>query len=790
MRPQPKGLPPHDEAQFGDGEDGALDLSRYAAAIWRFRWMILGLSLLGLGGGFGLTRVVKPLYEAQASLQVPPIARGGVAASPLRPAPLLEGPGWVELAESWAVLDHVVREARLYLELDSPGDSAAFRGFAVREPFVPGAYRVRLAPSGRVILSRADGVDREVLEEVAAGDSLGARLGFLWVPGPLVAERSVGFRVRVPRDAAVQLAGDLSTSLPLNGALLRVSLRDEDPIATAATVNAVATRFVEVATLLKRERLTVVSEVLREQLENSRLDLANAETALESFKVRTITLPNDRGANPIASGLAETRDPVRDAFFGLRLERDELLRDRDAVQRGLQQATDSTQSIVVALGTIQTVRASPELMNSLDLLTTKRAEARQMRLVFSESHAPLLQLDREIASLENQTIPAQARALINNLNSSIAQFDDRIAASSREMQQIPARVTEENRLERNVDVAQMIFTELQSAYEQARLSELSAAPDVRVLDTAVPPTRPVRDRMIILIAGAGFGGLGLGLGLALLLDRFDRRLRYPNQVTHDLGLPILGALPLVRASRRGQPSADDADQLLEAVRGVRVALLYAHGTAGPFVTTVTSPGSGDGKSFVSRELAKSFVMSGRRTLLIDGDNRRGSLHRTLGTPRKPGLTDLLAGTATRGQVTLTIGDGGFDFIPGGSRRQNAPELLASPEMARLMMELRGEYQAVIFDSPPLGAGIDPLVLASLSGTLVMILRNGVTDRELAGARLGDIERLPIRVLGAVLNDVQSSGAYRYYSYLPGYRAEDEVETPSAGTRRVSGAPRV
>ncbi|MBX3173899.1 MAG: hypothetical protein KF709_05770 [Gemmatimonadaceae bacterium] len=763
-----------------------MDIRRSLAAVWRFRWLILSLFVLGLGGGYGLSRVVKPLYEAQASIQVPPVALRGAPANPLQAAPLLEGPGWMELARSWAVLDYVVREARLYLELDSPGDSAVFRGFAVREQFAPGEYRVRKNAAGRVLLLRVSNNERVVIEEAAVGDSLGREYGFLWVPGALEVERGLGFRVRVPRDAAVKLASELGINLPLNGSLLRLSMRGDDPVATAATVNAVAERFVEVATLLKRDKLTVVSQVLREQLENSRRDLAGAETALESFKVRTITLPSDRGATPIASGLAETRDPVREAFFNLRLERDALIRDREAVQRALQQANDTGQSIVVSLGTIPAVRESRELTTSLELLTSKRAEARQLRLIFSETHAPLQQLEREIAALENQTIPSQARALVNNLSASVAQFDERIAASSREMQQIPARVTEENRLERNVDVAQMIFTELQSAYEQARLSELSAAPDVRVLDTAVPPTRPVRDQVIILFAGSGFGGLCLGLALALLLDRLDRRLRYPSQVTRDLGLQILGALPLLRTGRNGTTREEDADQLLEAVRSVRMSLLYAHGVAGPFATTITSPGSGDGKSFTSHQLAKSFAMSGRRTLLVDGDNRRGYLHRTLGTPRVPGLTNLLAGEVSRGDVTLTIRDGGFDFIPAGMRRQSAPELMASPEMARLMMELRGDYQAIIFDSPPLGAGVDPLVLASLTGTLVMVLRNGVTDRELAGARLQDITRLPIRILGAILNDVQAAGAYRYYSYLSGYRTEDERVTPSRGLLRVQG----
>ena len=117
-------------------------------------------------------------------------------------------------------------------------------------------------------------------------------------------------------------------------------------------------------------------------------------------------------------------------------------------------------------------------------------------------------------------------------------------------------------------------------------------------------------------------------------------------------------------------------------------------------------------------------------------------------------------------------------------------------MAQFLLSLRGEYQAIIVDSPPLGAGVDPLILASLCGSMVLVLRSGVTDRELTESRLQDLKRLPIRLLGAILNDVRSQGAYRYYGYLPGYRAEDEgmeldMEGATTGaptkTKRLKGA---
>lgn len=764
---------PPDQSEEDDA--GGIDVSRLLAAVVRQRYLVLAFVVVGSSAGFALSKMVKPVYEAQAAIQVP--ANGSGAPGPMRAAPILEGGGWVELIRSFAVLDEVVREQQLYIEAESPADLASLRGLSVTQDLVPGSYRVTVVRAGQIVLKNEKGA---ILDEAQFGDSLGRALGIAWAPDTMPVGRDIAFRLRMPRDAAVRLQSDLTTALPMDGALLRISMRSTDPREAARTVNAVAARFETVAMLLKREKLTTVTETLREQLANARIDLSRAETAFESFKVNTITLPTDRDGPVVPSGLQETRDPVREAFFRLRTEREGLTRDRDALNRALRLPPDSARTMVVALSAIQAVRESREVISAMDELTEKRAEARQARIVFSPDRPEVQQLERQVADLERVTIPGQARALVDNLDQRIADLDLRIAASSREMQQIPVRVTEENRRERDVEVAQLIYTELQSAFEQARLSELSATPDVRVLDRAVPPTRPQRDQMMLILAGGVLGGLGLGLLLAILLDRLDPRIRYPDQVTRQLGLPILGAVPLLQPGKNGQISADDLSGMVESVRSIRMAMLYAHGTAGSFVTTVTSPGPGDGKSFISVQLAKSFQASGRRTLLIDGDNRRGLLHRTLSVSRKPGLMDVLTGKVSIEEVIHRDEARGFDVIPSGTRLAAAPELLASPRMMQLMVRLRGEYDAIIVDSPPMGAGVDPLVLASLSGTLVLVLRSGQTDRALAEARLTDVARLPVRVLGAVLNDVKPQGAYRYYSYLPGYRSADEEGASPGG----------
>ena len=191
------------------------------------------------------------------------------------------------------------------------------------------------------------------------------------------------------------------------------------------------------------------------------------------------------------------------------------------------------------------------------------------------------------------------------------------------------------------------------------------------------------------------------------------------------------------------------------------------------VITITSPGPGDGKTFLSSNLGLTFAELHQRTLIIDGDTRRGDLHRLLGVDRKPGLTDYLAGKRTLEEVLRHTEYECLDFIPCGSRVLNSPELLASPHMGSLLAEIKSRYDVILIDSPPLGAGVDPLVLATLSANMLVVMRTGRTDRTMAEAKLQMVDRLPVRILGAVLNGVKENSAYKYYSYLPGYEAGGE-----------------
>ena len=775
--PQPAGNPL--DARAPQEEAGGGNLRRYLAAVLRYKWLIAVATALGLGGGIVAVRLLPKQYAAQATIWVSSSSAVNEDRGPIQQGELLASTAWVDLLKTYTVLDEVVRQLRLYVSQKDLRDTVVFASFGLADQFVPGDYELR-REGNTLVLNRA-GVE---ISRATAGDSLGRELGFRWVPPAdrVPTDRAVEFTLVTPREAAIRLANALGVRVTdREGNFLRLDLIGGNPDRVAQTLNLTLDRFVEVAADLKRQKLTEYAQILQEQLQTAERNVRAADNALEEFRVRTITLPQDRGT-PVAAGIQRTQDPVFTSFFNMQIDRDQVRRDRDALQRALADSVLSPDAFVV----IGAVANSTDLKNALTELTQKTADLRSLQYRYTNDNPQVQRVQEETRQLQDSTIPRLARGLIAELNAREQDYDRRISSATSELRQIPTRMIEETRRERDVDIASRIYSDLQQRYEEARLAEASSIPDVRILDRAVPPQDPTGNLTPRLLLAGLLGGVGLGLGLAILLDRFDRRVRYPEQISDELGLPILGAIPHVRAGRSnghragGVPS-EAAGPVIEAIRAIRLGIVYAHGTAGPVVVTVSSPGPGDGKSFLSANLALAFADSGHSTLLIDGDMRRGALHRQFELTRRPGLSDFLAGKADRAQVIRPTHHSALELIASGTRMQEGPELLASGTFQQFVLQMRSRYSAIIVDSPPLGAGVDPLILGTATGNLVLVMRTGVTDRELAGAKLEVLDRLPIRVLGAVLNDVSPTGQYRYYAYqyyTPGYEArseDDEVD---------------
>ena len=250
---------------------------------------------------------------------------------PIRSEELLNQQAWVELLKSYRVADAVVRKLVLYVKPADQADSLAFEDFAIGDRFVPGTYELdvdRAQKRWRLALETG-----AVADSGGAADSLGVKVGFRWVLPTAVfvgsGERKIRFTVATPRETAIEYINRLQTSLQENGSFLSLTLRDQNPHLAARTMNTWLNEYVSVAAQLKKRNVVEYASILGGQLKYAETSLRDAESALESFRVHTITLPTE--AAPVAAGVQETRDPAIKNFFDQRFELDALRHDRETL---------------------------------------------------------------------------------------------------------------------------------------------------------------------------------------------------------------------------------------------------------------------------------------------------------------------------------------------------------------------------------------------------------------------------------------------------------------------------
>lgn len=759
------------------GESGGIQWHRVVASLKRYKWMIIAVTMTGTALGIFAARLLPGEYTTAATIWVAGTSGQG---GPVRATEVLDQEGWAELVRSFNVLEAVVQQEHLYVRSQHP---AAFTSFELADNYRLGAYKLVVSPDAKSY-SLTTARD-SVLERGAIGDSIGRTLGLRWKPDATVLQvGEMPFTVISPRDAAGLLYSRLQVVLPERGNFMRMVLTDDDAARVTTTLNGVVDQFISVAGELKAFKLRETSKMVEDQMNSVGRELRNAESRLENYKTEIITLPTE--GTSVAGGVLATQATVTGEYFNEKVQTEQLTRERDALRRVL--AASQTGTVNVAgLQAIPSVTQSPQLVRAIQDLTDSETNLRAMQTRYTDSARQVIEAREKVENLRTRVVPEQIGLTIASMDAKLSELNGHLASASAELRRIPTRMINEQRLTREMLSLQAIYTDLQARYQQARLAESTAIPDVKVLDQAAQPQLPSSNKAPRLIMIAFMFSLGASFALAVLLDRLDKRVLYPEQVSQTLGLSILGAIPAIKRNRAGEMSAEQAGQFIEAFRTIRVNLAHSFNSTGQITMTISSPSAGDGKSLTSSNLAVSFAVAGYRTILIDGDIRRGELHRMFSLDRKPGLLDYLQGDSTLDEIVRPTNQPGLWVIPCGTRRQHGPELLGSSAMQRLLDDLRIRYNAVLVDSPPLAAGVDPFVLGSATGNLMLVLRAGETDRLLAEAKLSLVDRMPIRVLGAVLNDVRSNdNAYRYYSYLYGYSAEEESDTaylPASGEDR-------
>jgi len=745
---------------------------RPLAAMRRYKWLILAITVIAGAAGAVGTRFITPEYEVRATVWIANASpRGdGDRSGPIRSAELLNSGAWIELFRSYRVVDEVVRKLVLYVAPESDSDNPLFDRFILAERFAPGAYELTLhRKAKRWVLATAEGVE---VEKGAATDSVGRKVGFLWqLPESAfegTGDRPIRFTVVPPREKSLDLLNRVGNRLTPGSNFLWLSFSDSDPQLAQRTLNTWLGEYVQVAANLKKRNVVEFAKILEDQLKFAEKATQDAEAAYQGFRVNTIILPTEGG--PVAARAVEgDRDPAITSFFAQKIEYDNLRHDREALEANIKNAAVG-KTPYEGLLFIPSVAQSPGAAALRDAFTRQyalQADLRVRQQTYTDQHPAVIEVTKSLDVLQKQTIPQLAHQLLAQIIERENDYQRRIQGASRELREIPPRTIEERRLSRAVAVSEGLYTNLKSRFAEAQLAEAGATPDVSVLDTAIAPLSPSKNTATMVLLLGVFGGLVVAIAVALLLDQLDKRIRYAHQATSELGLVIAGAVPRLPKGGIDSKSPEQVVQFVESFRTLRMHVMNA-GQGERIVLAVTSAAPGDGKSMISMNLALSFSEAGLRTVLIDGDTRRGTLHRLHEMKPAGGLTEYLTGLIDEANIARKTRYEHLSLVTCGARHPRSPELLATPRLKRLVEFLSRSFDVVIFDTPPLAAGIDGYAISAATGRVLLVLRMGQTERRLASSKLAILDRLPVDIIGAVLNAAPSTGEFNYYTYARGY----------------------
>jgi capsular exopolysaccharide synthesis family protein len=343
--------------------------------------------------------------------------------------------------------------------------------------------------------------------------------------------------------------------------------------------------------------------------------------------------------------------------------------------------------------------------------------------------------------------------------------------------EVNKRQIEFERLKRESDNNQRLYDLVLKRLKDTELSGMLRTNNARVLDAARPSAAPLRPNVRNNLLLGLLLGLAGGIALAFLLDQLDNTVKSQADVEDKIGLPFLGVLPHVLPDKAAPAGEQDLyvfrhpkSTAAEACRAVRTNLLFMSPDRPLRTILVTSSGPREGKSASVISTGITMAQSGSRVLLVDTDMRRPRLHKALGVPNEKGVSSVLVGDASLEEVAKSTEVPGLFLIPSGPIPPNPAELFHTKAFADFVAAVARHYDRIIFDSPPVNAVADPVVLATHVDGTVMVIKAGGTHKTMARRAVRVLTDVKARLFGAVLNDVELRDA-KYGDLYAAYASE-------------------
>jgi len=402
---------------------------------------------------------------------------------------------------------------------------------------------------------------------------------------------------------------------------------------------------------------------------------------------------------------------------------------------------------------------SVDLNREADSLVTQNAALNSQISSLKQKREELLRTYKENADV------------VVTVNDQIAKLQSEVKQTEVKIRVLPGTEQTVARLSRDVAVNQELYTALLNNIQELQLTRSGDVGSFELVDPATPDMQPLGVQPGMQAALFGFLGLLAGAGLARLRRMLRSGVKDHRLIESKLGIPVVVTIPHSGAQDRHSRAIlkhqeglhllteqEPDDLATEALRSLRTVLHFSMHDTGNRVIVLTGPAPGIGKSFVSSNFAVLLAQSGAGVLLVDGDLRRGNLHRFFGLKtRHPGFADVLSrGTDWQDAVRKTEIPG-LDLLTTGLLPPKPSELLMSDRFPAFVAAVSAVYQYVIIDAPPLLAVTDAAVLGAKAGAVLLVARFGQHPLDELRACQRRLDTAGVRLLGCVFNDVRESG---------------------------------
>ncbi|HXX19662.1 MAG TPA: polysaccharide biosynthesis tyrosine autokinase [Candidatus Acidoferrum sp.] len=588
--------------------------------------------------------------------------------------------------------------------------------------------------------------------------------------------------------------GSLSVKRVPNSRLIEVSFEAQDPQLAAQVVNAHLQDYIELNFRSKYDATTQASNWLSAELEELRIKVEKSEDARLAYERENQIWQIDEKQDITTQKLGDMSKAVTEAQTELA--------EKEALYR------------MATSGNIDALPAARESTVIQDLLKRK-ADLDQQYADAVNQYGPnypkvqrLLDQQKELADdLEKarKTVADGVAEDYNTARNRVALLQEGLDKQKAEANDLAEKLVQYHILQHDAEANKQLYDGLLQKLKEAGITAGLRSSNIRIVDPALVPTGPSRPQKARNILLAFLVGLVGGIGLAIFREYLDNTVKSPDDIELLAGLPSLAVVPSLpglnghqgKLSRLAGESArqlgagprvellsyvQPKSQISEAFRALRTSLLLSQAEHPPQVILVTSALPREGKTTAAVNLAVTLAQLGDRTLLMDSDMRKPGIRRALNLTvgKDSGLSSYLAGVCTLDEIMIphpTINN--LTALTTGPVPPSPADLLSSHRMREALAELRRRFKFIVIDSPPIMAATDAVILSSLTDGVLLVVRSGETPKE-AFTRTRDLlVGVKSRLLGVVLNAVDSSApdyyySYRYYPYAYGYGYGEDV----------------